>query len=106
MSKSTEEPAVNVKEAKRLLELLSNAGYRKEDCEYIAPMTREITELKKELGALVLAHHYMTPDITFAVADYAEDALGLVRRAEESDADTILMCTVMSLVQCHDSNDG
>lgn len=87
-------------EAERLYGLLGKAGYRYEDCETIAPYTYEINRLKKEKNAIVLAHHYMTPDIIFGIADYAEDALGLLQRAEETDADIIVMCSVMSLAEC------
>lgn len=88
------------RETERLYKLLANAGYRIEDCETIAPLTEEINVLKEIDGVIALAHHYMTPDITFAVADYAEDALGLIRRAESSDSNVILMCSVVSLAEC------
>jgi quinolinate synthase len=88
------------REVERLYALLVNAGYRMEDCATIAPLTEEINVLKQRNGVMALAHHYMTPDITFAIADHAEDALGLIRRAEESSADVILMCSVVSLAEC------
>lgn len=87
-------------EAIRLYGMLAKAGYRYEDCETIAPFTFEINRLKKEKNAIVLAHHYMTPDIIFGIADFAEDALGLLQRAQETDADIIVMCSVMSLAEC------
>jgi len=87
-------------ETNRLFDLLANAGYQYEDCSTIAPLTSKINRFKEEQNALILAHHYMTPDITFGIADYAEDALGLIRRAEESSADTIVMCSVASLAEC------
>lgn len=86
-------------EATRLYALLSRTGYEFEDCLAIAPLTLEINQLKRSKNALVLAHHYMTPDIVFGIADHAEDALGLVRRATESKADTIIACGVVSLAQ-------
>ncbi len=85
------------KETERLYDKLSKTGYRRDDCEVIAPFTYAINKLKREKKALILAHHYMTPDIVYGVADYAEDALGLIRRGEESDAEMIVACAVTSL---------
>ncbi|QQZ28757.1 quinolinate synthase NadA [Thiothrix subterranea] len=91
---------VSKQETERLYALLANAGYQMEDCATIAPLTEEINILKQIDGVMALAHHYMTPDITFAIADYAEDALGLIRRAESSNSNVILMCSVVSLAEC------
>lgn len=90
----------DVIEANRLYGLLANAGFRHEDCLDIAPITKEINQLKDEYGGVILAHHYMTPDITFGVADFAEDALGLIEQAKRSKSNTIIMCTVLSLAEC------
>ncbi|RJQ49544.1 MAG: quinolinate synthase subunit A [Gammaproteobacteria bacterium] len=86
-------------ETMRLYDKLRTIGYRRDDCELIAPYTLEINILKKKNNALILAHHYMTPDIVYGVADYAEDALGLIRRGEESNADMIIACSVTSLAE-------
>lgn len=86
-------------ETARLYEKLGKIGYRDEDCEVIAPFTYEINRLKREKNAIILAHHYMTPDIVYGVADYAEDALGLIRRGEQSNADMIIACAVVSLAE-------
>lgn len=87
------------KETERLYDKLSKTGYRRDDCEVIAPFTYAINKLKRKKNALILAHHYMTPDIIYGVADYAEDALGLIRRGEESDAEVIIACAVTSLAE-------
>lgn len=87
------------KETERLYDKLSKTGYRREDCEVIAPFTYAINKLKREKNAIIVAHHYMTPDIIYGVADYAEDALGLIRRGEESNAETIIACAVTSLAE-------
>lgn len=86
-------------ELERLFGMLNRTGYRREDCETIAPLTLEINRLKRETNTLILAHHYMTPDLVFGVADFAEDALGLVRRAQQSKAETIIACGVWSLAE-------
>jgi len=86
-------------ESERLYAKLRDTGFGMEDCETIAPLTNEINVLKKAKNAVILAHHYMTPDIVYGVADYAEDASGLVRRGEETDADLIVMCSVVSLAE-------
>ena len=54
----------------------------------------EITELKEQRGAIVLAHNYMTPDIFHGVADEQGDSLGLARRAAETDAEVIVFAGV------------
>lgn len=53
-----------------------------------------IERLKKERGAIILAHNYMTPDIYHGVADYVGDSLGLARRAAETDAPVIVQAGV------------
>lgn len=53
----------------------------------------EITRLKKEKNAIVLAHYYQEADIQ-DVADYIGDSLGLARKAQETDADMIVFAGV------------
>lgn len=53
-----------------------------------------IERLKKERGAIILAHNYMTPDIYHGVADYVGDSLGLARRAAETEAQVIVQAGV------------
>ena len=59
-----------------------------------APYIAEIERLKKEKGAVVLAHNYMTPQIFHGVADLSGDSLALARLAAETDAETIVLCGV------------
>ncbi len=59
-----------------------------------APVVERITRLKRERGAIVLAHNYMTPEIFHGVADITGDSLALARRAAETDADVIVMAGV------------
>ncbi|MEE4271927.1 MAG: quinolinate synthase NadA [Thermoanaerobaculales bacterium] len=58
------------------------------------PLVEEINRLKSELGAVILAHNYQTPEIFHGVADIRGDSLALARRAAESDAELIVVCGV------------
>lgn len=59
-----------------------------------APYVAEIQRLKRERGAIVLAHNYQTPEIFHGVADLTGDSLALARQAMETDADVIVLCGV------------
>ncbi len=52
-------------------------------------LSSEITRLKKEKNAVLLAHYYQEPEIQ-ELADYLGDSLYLSRVAAESDADMIV----------------
>ena len=52
-----------------------------------------IESLKRDRGAIVLAHNYMTPDIYHTVADFTGDSLALAQLAATTDADVIVMAT-------------
>lgn len=60
----------------------------------LAPTFERIAELKRQRGAIVLAHNYMTPDIYHGVADITGDSLALARRAAETDAEVIVFAGV------------
>lgn len=53
----------------------------------------EIERLKREKGALIMAHYYTRPEIQ-EIADFIGDSLALARKASETDARMIVMCGV------------
>jgi len=56
-------------------------------------VSAEILDLKKQLGATILAHYYQEPDIQ-DIADYIGDSLGLARQAAGTSADIIVFAGV------------
>ncbi len=59
-----------------------------------APYIKAINDLKRERGAVILAHNYMTPEIFHCVADFSGDSLQLAIEASRADAATIVQCGV------------
>ncbi|MDG6348661.1 quinolinate synthase NadA [Luteimonas sp. 8-5] len=53
-----------------------------------------IDALKRERGAVIMAHSYQSPEIFHGVADITGDSLALAQAAADCDADLIVMCGV------------
>src|ERR1051325_10391972 len=56
-------------------------------------LTQEITQLKKQRNATILAHYYQDGDIQ-ELADFTGDSLKLARVATKVQTDTIVFCGV------------
>lgn len=56
-------------------------------------LSQEISRLKKEKNALIMAHYYQREEIQ-EIADFIGDSLALARQAAKTDADVIVMCGV------------
>ncbi|MEN3378588.1 MAG: quinolinate synthase [Hyphomicrobiales bacterium] len=61
---------------------------------FFAPYVKAINEMKKERGAVILAHNYQTPEIYNCVADFVGDSLQLAVEATKSKAPIIVQAGV------------
>lgn len=86
-------------EAQRLYVDLGQVGYQSEDCEYIAPYTLEIQQLKQTMDAEILCHHFMTADLAAGIADIVADATGLIDAARDSKHSTLIVCAIKPLAE-------
>jgi quinolinate synthase len=60
----------------------------------MAPYVKAINELKRQRGAVILAHNYQTPEIFHCVADIGGDSLQLAIEATKVKSDIIVQCGV------------
>jgi len=86
-------PALSGAELHRKLAVLDPGAYGSVACERYADQIEKIVRLKRERGAIVLAHNYQRPEI-FEVADFIGDSLELARAARAADAEVIVFCGV------------
>lgn len=58
------------------------------------PWIDAINQLKRERGAVVMAHSYQSPEIFHGVADVTGDSLALAQAAADCDADVVVLAGV------------
>ncbi|WP_411831997.1 quinolinate synthase NadA [Pseudoxanthomonas mexicana] len=58
------------------------------------PWIEAINELKRQRGAVIMAHSYQSPEIFHGVADVTGDSLALAQAAADCDAELIVLCGV------------
>ncbi|HEY5614202.1 MAG TPA: quinolinate synthase NadA, partial [Lysobacter sp.] len=58
------------------------------------PWIDAINQLKRQRGAVIMAHSYQSPEIFHGVADITGDSLALAQAAADCDSNLIVLCGV------------
>ncbi len=64
------------------------------EIDFHLPWIDEINQLKRERGAVIMAHSYQSPEIFQGVADITGDSLALAQAAAQCESQIIVLCGV------------
>ena len=68
-------------------------------CQDIIPLVNEINTLKQQQNAIILAHSYISPEISLSVADFTGDSYELSKKAQVTSAQKIIFVAVRFMAE-------